>query len=135
MFLKAPIRHPPDDRLVGLRLPPLAGIGKSGPSRPKANRGCLATKAGDASAFRARDADFVFIKTHLSPWFSLIRMTTAPFMPALDQAAAQPSNMWWQGPKPGMPSVSRMELVQVRPKPVPITLRVFFTFHNRGLRW
>jgi hypothetical protein len=62
-------RHPPDDRLVELRLPPLAGIGKFGPSRPVANRGCLATKVGDASAFRARDVDFVFIKTLLSRGF------------------------------------------------------------------
>ena len=44
MFPKAPIRHPPDDRLVELRLPPLAGIGKSGPPRPVANRGCLAAR-------------------------------------------------------------------------------------------
>jgi hypothetical protein len=60
------IRHPPDDRLVELRLPPLAGIGNSGPSRPVASRSGLATKVGDASAFRARDVDFVFIKTRLS---------------------------------------------------------------------
>jgi hypothetical protein len=62
------IRHPPDDRLVEVRLPPLACIRKS-PSRPVANRGCLATKVGDASAFRARDVDFVFIKTLLSRGF------------------------------------------------------------------
>jgi len=61
--------HPPDDQLVEVRLPPLAGIGKAVPSRPVANRGCLATTVGDATAFRARDVDFVFIKTLLSRRF------------------------------------------------------------------
>ena len=51
-------------------------------------------------------------------------MTTAPFMPALDQATARPSNMVWQGPKPNMSSASRLESVPVRPKPVPITFSV-----------
>ena len=47
MFPKAPLRHPPDDRLVELRLPLLAGIGKSGPSRPVAIRGCLAARMAE----------------------------------------------------------------------------------------
>jgi hypothetical protein len=47
----------------------LAGIGKLVPSRPVANRDCLAITVGDTSAFRARDVDFVFIKTLLSRGF------------------------------------------------------------------
>jgi len=45
-------RHSPDDRLVELRLPLWTGIDK--------------TEASDVSAFRARNVDFVDIKTHLS---------------------------------------------------------------------
>jgi len=63
------IRHPPDDRLVELRLPPWAGIGKPGSSPPRRHRALPCSKVGDADAFRAGDATFVFIETHLSRGF------------------------------------------------------------------
>ena len=55
-------QHPPDGPPVDLRLQSWTGIGKPGP-RPWS---LLCAKAGDASALRVSNVDFVFIKTHLS---------------------------------------------------------------------
>jgi hypothetical protein len=48
---------------------PLAGICKFRTVATRRQSGCLASKVGDASAFRAMDVDFVFIKTLLSRGF------------------------------------------------------------------
>ena len=62
-------RHPPDDRLAELRLPPWAGILQVPTVATSSPPGLPCNKVSDAGAFRARDVDFVFIKMLFSRGF------------------------------------------------------------------
>src|SRR5262249_4558817 len=70
-------------RLSGLILPPCAAIGKPG----RSSLGLPGAQVGDGRTFQARNADFAFIRTHLSLGFRSSAWIGEPFMPALDQAA------------------------------------------------
>jgi len=58
-------RHLPDDQLVEIEIAAMNGIGKTRPWP----WGLSCTKAGDVSAFHARNVDFDLIDTHFSHSF------------------------------------------------------------------